>query len=258
MRLKKAWRWVCALSLAGLMAGALAWFGPFAQSQERQPVCSLAADPLQPDQPLELNQVVKGDFLKTLAMEKEVFVCRSDRDQDGVPDSDRIIQVRDVETFIEIVDKKVQKTKSSPEGFNTVQRSISVLACTKDFEAADVICSTSGPDTSISRLGGELRECQPHPDPALQPHDPVEMETASLGSTLVRTIKVEKEVLDCGGRVADMYLFTSISERKDRKTIRQSARAFYGIICFKENPPDRLGNVDTNACLEFQPPIVGA
>jgi hypothetical protein len=231
-------------------------------------VCSLADDALQPDQPLELNHVVQGNVVKTLAMEKEVFACGSDRNDDGAPDSNDISLVRDVETFIEIVENRtLPLKKGGNSGVKTVELGIQVATCTKDFDNGRVSCAMSPYDRSIPFNAGpagpgvDLRGCRPHTNSALQPSDPVEMGTVFLDNTLAKTAKVEKEVLDCRGKVVDMYLFTEIFERtaslfsKKGKatTIRPFHSTFLGVLCVKKNPRDALGGVDTSDCYRFTP-----
>jgi hypothetical protein len=87
------------------------------------------------------------------------------------------------------------------------------------------------------------------------------MGTVFLDNTLAKTAKVEKEVLDCRGKVVDMYLFTEIFERtaslfsKKGKatTIRPFHSTFLGVLCVKKNPRDALGGVDTSDCYRFTP-----
>ena len=263
MRSRKALRWTTVLGLIGLTAGALVWLGPFAESQTRG-TCSLADDFLQPDLPLELNHVQNGDIVKTLAMDKEVFVCRVDRDRDGVSDDDAAIaQLRDVETFIEIVENRVP-VKGGPSVARTVDIGIQVAACTKDFESGEVDCRTSRNDdvgfneSPGSRPRIDLATCHPARDPSIQPRDPVEMGTVFLDSSLAKTAKVEKEVLDCTAGIVDMYLFTEILEHRQRlgrsrTTMRPYATEFLGILCVKENPQTELGSVDPDGCLQFRP-----
>jgi hypothetical protein len=244
---RKALRWVCLVGVAGLLGGGLIWAGPLAQGQQTETPCSLAEDALQPDQPLELNHVALGNLVKTLAMEKEVFVCL---DREGR----RVDRVRDVETFIEIVEGTVKGPS-----MRRVELSLQVAQCTKDFVEGSVGCRMSKPDRAIRRLESsvlDLRTCQPHGSAHLQPRDPVEMGTVPVGAQLVKTTKVEKEVLDCEGRVVDLYLFTDIVERRtDLKppTIRPISSSFLGIVCIKTVPGDELGSVDTNDCFQFNP-----
>jgi hypothetical protein len=251
---RKALWCVCLIALAGLVGGSLMWSGPVARGQQSVTPCSLADDALQPDQPLELNHVALGTLVKTLAMEKEVFACL---DREGR----RIDRIRDVETFIEIVERAVQG--SAGPTMRRAELSLQVAQCTKDFVEGTVGCSMSKPDRVIRRLDGDVldfRSCQPHASAHLQPRDPVEMGTVPVDAQLVKTTKVEKEVLDCEGRIVDLYLFTDIVERRQLKpgpTVRPISWAFLGIACIKTVPGDGLGSVDTNDCYKFDPTLIG-
>jgi hypothetical protein len=202
---------------------------------------------------------VQGNVVKSLAMEKEVFTCSRDTNGDGR--LDRVVQVRDVETFIEVVENEINGK------FIRVDLGIQVATCTKDFLKGTVTCSASQQDREIARnvsSGGpppvDLTRCQPHLDPALQPRDPVEMATAFV-QKLAKTMKVEKEVLDCAGNVVDMYLFTEIFEQRvplpgaNQSTMRPFSHDFLGIVCVKRNPPNELGSINTNSCFQFRPGV---
>ncbi|MFN2588648.1 MAG: hypothetical protein ABR613_11100 [Actinomycetota bacterium] len=243
-------RWVSVLGIVALLATVLIWAGPFARGQQGRVRCSLADEPLQPEHPLELNHVASGTLVKTIVMEKEVFVCRD-------AETGRILQVRDMETFIEAVEAVVSK--------RTVRRleiGLQVAQCTKDFVEGAVRCEGSKRDGEIGLLSREVldfRECQPHESPSLHPRDPVEMETAFLSSQWAKTTKVEKEVLLCGESVVDLYLFTEIIERRvafnsSTQTMRpRGLPRFFGIVCIKSVPPTSLGSVSTNNCYRHNP-----
>ena len=244
-------RGIRAASVVGaivLVAGVLIWVGPFAKSQQAAVRCSLADQPLQPEHPLELNHVPSGKLVKTIVMEKEVFECRD-------AETGRVLQIRDVETFIEVVEAVVSR--------QTVRRleiGLQVAQCTKDFDKGAVGCKGTEQDREIAFAKADvfdLRRCQPHENPALHPRDPVEMETAFLGPTRAKTTKVEKEVLLCGETVVDLYLFTEIIERRtalnsSTDTMRPvGAPKFFGIVCLKRTPSGSLGSVSTNNCYKY-------
>ncbi|HEX2056991.1 MAG TPA: hypothetical protein VHI71_01350 [Actinomycetota bacterium] len=244
-------RWVSVLGIVVLLATVLVWAGPFARGQQGSVRCSLADEPLQPEHPLELNHVASGTLVKTIVMEKEVFVCR---DAEG----GRILQVGDVETFIEVVEAVINE-----RSVRRLEIGLQVAECTKDFAEGSVRCKGSKRDGEIELLSPNIlnfRECQPHESPSLHPRDPVEMETAFLGSQWAKTTKVEKEVLLCGERVVDLYLFTEIVERRtalsgtNQTTMRPvGSPRFFGIVCIKRTPPTSLGSVSTNSCYRFNP-----
>ena len=241
-------RTASALGVIVLVTGVLIWVGPFAEGQQGGVRCSLADQPLQPEHPLELNHVPSGRLVKTIVMEKEVFECR-----DG--ETGRVLQIRDVETFIEVVEAVINN--------DTVRRlevGLQVAQCTKHFDKGAVACKGTEQDREIATANAQVldfRQCQPHPNSDLHPRDPVEMETAFLGSEWAKTTKVEKEVLLCGENVVDLYLFTEIVER--RRPLSSSVQTmrpvglprFFGIVCIKRTPSESLGSVSTNNCYRF-------
>ena len=80
-----------------------------------------------------------------------------------------------------------------------------------------------------------------YPFPELQqPSHPVEMETVVLRNGLVKTVKVEKEVFFCSGRVADLYLFTHVHETATAHGVRMTGRRFDGVICVKDEARGRI------------------
>jgi hypothetical protein len=199
--------------------------------------CGLAAPPLLPEEPLELNSVLAGPLFKTVAMEKEVFVC-------GDPGGG-IAQIHDVETFIEIVERP------DPAGSKPVEKRVEVATCVKDFAQDRVSCAAQNLD--LVPAAPTLQGCKPTQNQSLIPRDPVEMNTVNSG-TNVKTIKVEKEVLDCPDATADLYLFTEISESAVRDSrgkvidITPVAKGFEGIKCLKNVNPPRI-----RQCHSFTP-----
>ena len=185
-------------------------------------VACVLFDP-QPAQPLEMNTVVVAGHAKTVAMEKELFDCRS------AETGDRF--ARDVETFVEIVERASSTTVT------TVARRVIVATCDKNFDDGSVSCRTAS--VALGGLvGNALSGCEP-PLPGgviRNPADPVEMNTVVMGD-FIKTIKLEKEVLECGeDRVGDVYLFTELIERRSSAApipVPFSNR-FDGIMCFKD------------------------
>lgn len=242
-------RWLLTAAAVIMVGGGLVLTGA-ARGQQGTLRCSLADDSLQPDSPLELNHVASGTLVKTLAMEKEVFVCTD-------AETGRITQVRDVETFVEVVEALVDN-----KSVRRLEIGLQVAECTKDFSAGTVKCRGSKRDGSIAFLTPEVldfRTCRPHENVALQPRDPVEMGTAFLGRTWAKTTKVEKEVLACGERTVDLYLFTEIVERRtafnaNTFTMRPvGLPRFFAIVCIKDTPTSSLGGVNTNNCYRHNP-----
>lgn len=186
--------------------------------------CQLKAP--QPEAPLKLNVVVVGRLVKTIAMQKEVFDCF-----DG---QSTIAQIKDVETFVETVARRTSNKKGLLE---TIARRVEAITCTKNLRTGGVACraepvqlgSTSTPIAGCSPVHGSYPF-----DPVEQPSHPVEMSSVVFGRGLVQTVKVEKEIFDCGGRIGDLYLFTEILEAARGGTIRPVERRFSGLMCIKD------------------------
>lgn len=194
----------------------------------------------QPEAPLKLNLVAVGELAKTVAMEKEVFECFDARST--------LVQVRDVETFIEIVERG--KTGKTPS-MSTTAESVDVVTCTKDLSTGKVACRTRelplGVTTTPLARCTMSRSTYPFP-PVEQPSHPVEMSSVVVDERLVKTVKVEKEVFDCSGRVADLYVFTERIEVAAETRFRTVANQFGGVICFKDEP-----NATIAECKLFNP-----
>jgi hypothetical protein len=197
----------------------------------------------QPEAPLKLNLVAVGDLVKAIAMEKEVFECYDARST--------LTQLKDVETFIEIVRVRTEaKGKGGTAGLKTTAIQVDVATCTKDLVAGRVACRTDA--LPVGTTSAPLARCSvnrgtyPFP-PVEQPTHPVEMASVRV-DRLVDTVKVEKEVFDCAGRIADLYLFTERVEEARDDTFRSVENTFRGIVCFKDEPRGAIAE-----CRAFQP-----
>lgn len=200
----------------------------------------------QPEAPLKLNVIAVRRFVKSIAMEKEVFNCYDARQL--------LAQIKDVETFIEIIERTESSRSHKKGGSPTtevVATRVDVVSCVKDLTNGRVSCkseamqlgSTSTPLTQCGTTHGT------YPFPELQqPSHPVEMETVVLRNGLVKTVKVEKEVFFCGGRVADLYLLTHVHETASTHSVRTTGTRFDGVICFKDEAKGRIA-----ACRLFTP-----
>ena len=228
------------LMCAFLASGLALWlgFGSGAAAKPRslgqQAGCQLAQP--QPGEPLELNSVsVREVFVKTVAMEKEVFDCTVPNPQGGTHP-----QVRDLETFIEIVELR------KGDQIFPVTKSVESALCVKDFPFPLPGGTASCRAQSVP-LGGPdptpLQGCVPLPAQS-QPFAPVQMTTVAIGA-MTKTVKVEKEILDCSHRfnapiVGDVYLFTEIIEAAQAGTLVPVSKTFEGIICFKDTQEAQL------------------
>ena len=77
-------------------------------------------------------------------------------------------------------------------------------------------------------------------EPIDQPTHPLAMSTVKLIDGVVKTVQVEKEVLNCSGRIADVYLFTELVERAKAGTFRSAETQFGGVVCFKNETAGRV------------------
>jgi hypothetical protein len=229
-----------AVLFAALFAGAaLVWAVAHAAQGEASTASPVAAQQqpvgcsffFEPKEPLELNSVVSGRFVKSVAMEKELVRCVNLQ-------SRVVVRVYDAELFIEIIERAWKGTIAP------IEKRVELAVCAKDVR----------PQRTAPRVTCSARDVplQPFPDPFVgcgwvtnQPSDPVEMNTVALqgrrlhfsfhaGEALIKTIKVEKELFDCDGPVVDLFLFTEIVEAESKGTIRPISKTFEAILCRKE------------------------
>lgn len=176
-----------------------------------------------PSHPLEMNTVEAARLFKTVAMEKEVFYCGND------PQS--LNAVVDLETFIEIIE-------SPRELGRVVEKRVEVARCEKIFGGPGALRCTTREILLEPGSASLLANCTP-PQREQQPSDPVEMNTVASRDGTVKTIKLEKEVFQCGPFIGDLYLFTEIIERPSETetglpTLRPIDKRFEGIMCLKD------------------------
>jgi len=168
--------------------------------------------------PLEMGTAVAGGLFKTVAMEKELFQCRSATGGGQ--------KIRDLETCIEIVQDRTGELLSV---------SVALHICDRSFPAGTVACAFHPlqlGSTSATPLDG----C----DIATYnvPNDPVEMNVVANGRT-VKTIKVDKEWYRCGAVIRDVYQCTEIMEAVafDQGTavgFRITLVRVLGVVCAKD------------------------
>ena len=172
--------------------------------------CQLAKP--QPSDPLELNTVAAGDTARTIAMEKDILICKKGNDQ---------AQIRDVETFIEVVQK------AGANGLTTQSVNVHTALCTQDMQGGGVACARQ----NIGLSGGSskpLAGCDPYEQ---QPGDPVQMNSKGVGAWF-KTTKVEKTVYVCpNGSFAHLYVFTDVVSANP-PTTASSTTKFYGVVCY--------------------------
>jgi hypothetical protein len=247
MRTKAVW---IALAICLLAAGVLFLPevpGALGQDQPAER-CRMADAPLQPEEPLEMTRVSVNELFKTVVMEKEVLVCVDADDPADAPS-----EIDDVETFIEIIERADRE-----RGATLVERRVEVARCEKDFDVGTVRCETRNVRLRTLDDDAPLEGCEPDFENPATPRDPVEMNTVNSGN-VVKTIKVEKEILQCpNNQTGELFLFTEIIEtRRDVEgrgaTFRPVAKRFAGILCLKDEE-----QADIVRCGRFTPRAVEA
>jgi len=204
--------------------------GPAAKAAlapQQQAVCVLHNP--QPAAPLEMNTVTANGLFKTVAMEKELFDCKNAA-------GGAVVIAKDLETFIEII----QNAKT------VVDFRVELAHCTKNFPVGTVRCTWSKPD--LIQITTPIKNCDPATNTS--PPDPVVMNTAVAG--VIKTIKVEKEIMRCGPEIGELYTFTQIVEARATSaagpTFKTIQRQFFGLMCFKQEQQATI-----NRCARFQP-----
>ena len=200
----------------------------------------------QPEAPLMLNVVAVRQFVKTVAIEKEVFDCFDAQST--------LAQIKEVDTLIELTGrgepgkgsepdkkwgppgKKWEGVKKSP-GFEPLTKTVDADTCTKDLKTGGVACGRVAVPLGVTST--PLSKCSvtkgTYPFPAVQqPTHPIQMGTATLDNGLVQTVALEKEVFDCAGQIGDVYLFTEVSESTGGHGFSSLGTTFEGVICFKD------------------------
>jgi len=204
----------------------------------------------QPEAPLKLNLVSLHGVAKTIVMEKEVFNCYDSRST--------LASVRDVQTFIELIERGVSgrsrgKHHGQP-GVEALGKMVQADTCIKDLKSGGVSCRSVSLPLGVTTT--PVKGCSvtkgTYPFPVVtQPTHPVEMSTVSIGR-LVKTVAVEKEVLDCGGQIGDLYLFTEVIEQAKGFAVRPVSTQFEGVMCLKSE-----SNAQLVSCKLFTPSRAG-
>ncbi len=195
--------------------------------------CHLAQP--QPGMPLQMNTVAAGGLFKTVAMEKEIFNC--------IDTTGALAQIRDVETFLEVVENGPNLVEIRPE----------IATCIKSFVNFQIHCRTA--PLVLGKTATPLLGCNPSSESA--PFAPVIMNTVLSG--IVKTIKVEKEIFQCvntagtAPSIGDVYVFTEIDEARTTLpsgvvTYRPTAHKFMGVVCYKQE-----STATVTACNQFNP-----
>jgi hypothetical protein len=171
-----------------------------------QLICT-QADHTQPY--LRLNVVAAGDTATTTGMEKDILECAG-----------KATQTRDLETFIEVVQRL------TPTGLTDLAVRVHTALCIKDFTVGVVQCSRKNVPVG-GQLTNPLNGCK---NAGVQPADPVQMVGKGVG-TGYKTTKLEKQVVECpDGTLNDLYVFTDVLTTNP-PTASPSTTTFRAIVC---------------------------
>src|SRR4051794_29698216 len=179
----------------------------------------------QPEAPLKLNVVAVRNLAKTIAVETEVFSCFDAQSN--------LAQIKNVDTAIEMTERG--GTGANPT-LTTVGKSIATDTCVKNLQTGGVSCKADAMPLGVTAT--PLTNCRvtrgTYPfDAVQQPTHPIEMSTVTLKDGFVKTVRLDKEVFDCSGRIGDVYLFTEVIEATGRSGFRRVGTQFEGVVCFK-------------------------
>ncbi len=133
-----------------------------------------------PLDPIEMNTIVipfEFPLVKTIHLEKEVFLCQ----QEAAPYN----VIVDVSIYTEIVENAIRE--------EPVQKSFEVVTCMKNFNGTILSCMSEQPPTNVPALPCVI---EPAPRPEFL-HFPIEMNSVVVNSTIVKTIMAETEVFNC-------------------------------------------------------------
>jgi hypothetical protein len=175
---------------------------------------------------LKLNLVGAGRFAKTITMGKEIFDCYDEQS--------RLVEIKDVETFVESVDLSRPGRKTHVD---TTAKSVDVVTCTDRLPTGTVSCSTRPMPLGFTKT--PLAKCSQvkggSPAAAVeQPAEPFDMASALVAGKLIETVKVELQVFSCSGGLADVYVFTQRLEGAGGSTSRTVASRYAGVVCIKD------------------------
>ena len=241
-------RWRALGALLATAAAAVGVIVPLATSANRpspSPIpqgCQLRSP--QPEAPLKLNIVAVRNVAKTIAVETEVFSCFDAQSH--------LAQIKNVDTAIEITERG---GTGAHRNLTTVGKSVATDTCVKDLQTGGVSCKAEALPLGVTNA--PLNKCQvtkgTYPfDAVQQPTHPIEMGTVTLRDGFVKTVRVDKEVFDCSGRIGDVYLFTEVIEATASSGFRPVRTQFEGVVCFKNETTAQVVE-----CKLFTPRSIG-
>ncbi len=160
--------------------------------------CDLSSNP-QPEDPISQNTIRKGDIVKTIHAEKEIYDCLLN--QGNLP------VIVDVTTYIELYENITAK--------EVIGSNVIVTSCVKDNSTADIFgCEAYTPSEDTIPVSS----CAEQSDIT----HPQEMNTVNKANT-AKTVESQKEVFLCtfGGitKKVDLVVFTEIYENLASQTI---------------------------------------
>lgn len=223
---------VAAAALSGALVAGLAPHATGAAGPSPSPIpqgCQLQTP--QPEAPLKLNLIAAGDFVKTIAVEKEIFDCYDAKST--------LANIKDVEIVIETVERGLVSKDARGKDRTTmtaITKSVEVDTCTKNLQTGGISCTLQA--MPLGATSTPLAKCSvtkgTYPfDVVQQPTHPLEMSTVAIESGLVETVRVEKEIFDCSGQIGDLYLFNRNIEVQDKTGFEPIANRFEGVMCLK-------------------------
>lgn len=167
----------------------------------------------QPLDRVDMNTVIVGTTVKTIHVEKEIFLC--DTTEAG-------IAIFEVSVYTKIFEDMATKT--------TVKRSFEVITCAKTGDGTVLGCKANVPPTALPTT----TNCSPVPVAF-----PIEMDTVTgTGQqvNIVKTVEAEKELFNCNQPnvvvVKEVIIFTEIYE--DMTTKSTVKRTYDSATCIKD------------------------
>jgi hypothetical protein len=151
------------------------------------------------------NSIKKGNIVKTIHAEKEIFICFLT--QGNIP------VIVDVTTYAEVYEHITNR--------EVLQASALVTTCLKSFGTAEIIgCESYVPSTDPVPVGSN---CEPlTTELAGYPGNPMEMDTVR-NKNIVKTIETQKEIWFCdlpnAQKKVDIVLFQEVYEDIDTREV---------------------------------------
>jgi hypothetical protein len=192
-----------------------------------------------PEDPISQNTVKKGEIIKTIHAEKEVYACNTVQGNLDV--------IVDVTTYIELYENITSR--------DVIGTNVVVTTCVKDESQADIYgCEAYTPSEDTIPLSG----CTENTDIT----HPQEMNTVNKGNT-AKTIETQKEVFICTfngvTKKVDLVVFTEIYENISQQTILDiQAHAMKCVsLVTDSNPTNNRRDATVESCVFTEVPVDG-